>query len=204
MCLDLPKVESAASALIGGTRANIPKAHAKVQMRKTAVQSHPRSSLIRAKAHSITLCGHAFTLVELMIIILFLGIFAAVVVPKMNFSAVSKKKADTAASTIVTVLRRTRGLAISSAATNSSGFALNMTGSAPYKGYQIRDLDTAATVDSFTIDSTVECTGGREFRFGPLGNLLGGSDNTLTVTAAGKSFTITITSATGMIACAEN
>jgi len=154
--------------------------------------------------HHTAIRKNAFTLVELIIVVLFLAILAAVTVPKMNFSAVSKKKADTAARNIITVLHRTRQLAISNAATNTNGFALNMTGSAPYTGYEIKNLDTTAIMDSFTIDSNVECTGGRKFRFGPLGNLLAGSDSTLTVTAGGKTFTITITSATGMIKCTEN
>jgi len=146
----------------------------------------------------------AFTLVELILAVMFIGILAAVAVPRLNFSAVSKQKGDAAAMKIVTDLRRARRLAISDAATNTAGFALNMTGSSPYTGYEIKNLDTAATVDSHTIDSAVSCSGGSEFNFGPLGNLLTGSDTQLTVSASGKTFTITITTATGMIKCTEN
>ena len=180
------------------------RTHSIAQIRMAPVQSHPHPSFINGPNHCTAIRKDAFTLVELIIIVIFLGILAAVTVPKMNFSAISKKKADTAARNIITVLRRTRGLAISNAATNTNGFALNMTGPVPYTGYEIKNLDTAAIVDSFTIDSDVDCTGGRKFRFGPLGNLLAGSDSTLTVTADGKNFTITITSATGMIRCTEN
>jgi len=81
---------------------------------------------------------------------------------------------------------------------------LNMTGSAPYTAYEIKNLDTEATVDSHTIDSAVSCTGGSAFDFGPLGNLLAGSDTQLTVSASGKTLTITITTATGMIKWSEN
>jgi Tfp pilus assembly protein FimT len=146
----------------------------------------------------------AFTLVELILIVLFVGILAFIVVPRMNLSAISKQKADTTARKIVTDLRRTRRLAISDAANNTAGFALKMTGSSPYTGYEIENLDTAETVDSYTIDSAITCTGGSEFNFGPLGNLLTGSDTQLSVSASGKTFTITITSATGMIKCTEN
>ncbi len=147
---------------------------------------------------------YAYTIVELIIIVLFLGVLAAIAVPKLNFSAIFKQQADCLARKIVTDLRRTRTLAISDAASNTDGFAMNMTGSSPYTGYEIVNLNTEETVDSHTIDSDVSCTGGDEFQFGPLGNLLSGSDTELTVSAPGKTFTITITSATGMVKCTEN
>ena len=146
----------------------------------------------------------AFTLVELILIVLFIGICTFIAVPRMNLSAIAKQKADGLAGKIVTDLRRTRRLAISDAASNTAGFALKMTGSSPYTGYEIENLDTAETVDTHTINSTITCTGGSEFNFGPLGNLLSGSDTQLSVEAPGKTFTITITSATGMIKCTEN
>lgn len=144
------------------------------------------------------------TLVELVLIILFLGICAFIAVPRISFSVISKQKADCLARKIITDFRRTRRLAISDATNNTVGFTLKMTGSSPYTGYEIENLDTAETVDSFTINSSITCTGGNEFNFGPLGNLLAGSDTQLSVSASGKTFTITITSATGMIKCTEN
>jgi len=146
----------------------------------------------------------AFTLVELILIIAFLGIFAAIAVPRFNFSGILRQEADTVARKIVTDLRRTRRLAISNAADNSVGFKLNMTGSSPYTGYNIVDANSSETVDSHTIDSTITCTGGDEFAFGPLGNLKAGSDPNLSVAAEGKSFTITIISGTGVVKCTEN
>ena len=139
----------------------------------------------------------AFSLVELVIMVLFLGVLAVVALPRMNFGLISKQKADSTARKIVTDLRRTRSLAISNAAENTAGFALNT-------GYQIEDLDSSETVDSHTIDSAVTCNGGQNFEFGPLGNLLDGSDSQLTVSANGKTFTIDIVSATGMIKCTES
>lgn len=144
------------------------------------------------------------TFVELLLVVLILGIFAFIAVPRMNLAIVSKQKADCLAGKIVTDIRRVRRLAISDAATNTAGFALKMTGASPYTGYAIENLDTSETIDSHTINSAITCTGGSEFNFGPLGNLLTGSDTQLSVSASGKTFTITITSATGMIKCVEN
>ena len=145
----------------------------------------------------------AFTLVEIILAVLFLGIMAVIAIPRLSHSASSKQKADCLAKKIVTDLRRTRGLAISNAAVNTVGFKLSMTGSPTYTGYNIVDANSSETVDSHTIDSAVSCTGDEEFEFGPLGNLLTESDQ-LVISAGEKEFTIDITSATGMVKCTEN
>jgi Tfp pilus assembly protein FimT len=147
----------------------------------------------------------AFSLVELFVIIIFICICAAIALPRFNFDIISKQKADTIASKIVTDLRRTRRLAISDAANNSKGYELKMVGSVPYTSYEIENIDTHETVDSHTIDDvTVSCPAGHKFRFGPLGELKSGSGTELTVSAEGKSFTISIIPATGMVKCVEN
>ena len=148
----------------------------------------------------------AFSLVELVIIVLFVGILTAIAIPRLNFAVISKNKADTTARKLVTDLRRTRAIAISNAADNGEGYELIMLGSEPYAGYEIENSDTDATVDSFTIDSevTIACPDAHKFRFLPLGNTGGGSGTQITVSAGGKTFTITITPATGMIKCTEN
>ncbi|MFC1675683.1 Tfp pilus assembly protein FimT/FimU [Planctomycetota bacterium] len=141
----------------------------------------------------------AFSLTELIIVLVLLGIFAGIAVPRFNFALVSKKKAHALTQKIVTDLRRTRSLAIVNAAENTVGFALNMTGASPYASYEIQNLDTSTTVDSHTIEPDTSCSGGANFNFGPLGNLLAGSDTSLSISAGGDTFAITITSATGMV-----
>ncbi len=147
---------------------------------------------------------NAFTLVELILIVIFIGAFAAISIPRLNFAIISRNKADVVARKIVTDLRRTRRMAISNAADNTDGFKLKMSGSAPYTDYEMENEDTGEMVDSHTIDSAISCTGGSDFKFGPLGNLLAGSDTQLTISAEGKSFTITIIPATGTVKCVEN
>ena len=145
-----------------------------------------------------------YSLTELIVAVLFVGILAALAVPRMNLAVVSKHKAGAEARRIVTDLRRTRTLAISDAANNTAGYELKMIGAEPHTSYEIENLDTAATVESLTIDAAASCTGGTSFQFGPLGNLLVGSDTQLTVTAEDKIFTISVISATGAIKCTEN
>ena len=145
----------------------------------------------------------AYSLVELILVVLFVGIFAALAVPRINFAIIRKQKADTLSRRIVTDLRRTRTMAISDAANNSSGFKMKMTGPDPFTGYEIQNIDTSTTLDTLSIDSDVTVTNGSDFEFGPLGNLAGG-DTQIDVSAEGRSFTITITAATGMVTCVEN
>ncbi len=148
----------------------------------------------------------AFTFVEIAMVMLLIGVLVVISVPRMNFSFIEKQKADWQARKIVTDLNRTRGLAISNAATNTTGFSLRMTGSEPYSEYKIIDLSTSTTITNgtFSIDSDVTCTDGSIFEFGPLGNLKTGSDTEIKVSAKGKIFTINITPATGMVKCTEN
>jgi type II secretory pathway pseudopilin PulG len=142
---------------------------------------------------------NAHTLVELIIIVVILAAVAFIAIPRLRFPALYRKQADTVARKIVTDLRRTRQLAISNAATEPNGFALNITGST----YQIVDSDgTPVPNGTFSIDPKITCSDGT-FQFGPLGNLTG-SDSQLTVSADGKIFTISITPATGMIQCTKN
>jgi len=149
----------------------------------------------------------AFSLVELIIIVMWVGILAAIAMPRLNFAIISKQKADTVARKIVTDLRLTRRLAISDAANNTRGYKLQMVDLPPYASYEIVDRSPPpTTVDSLTIDSdvSVTCPAQPLFIFGPLGNLEPGSGTEITVSAEGRSFTITLNSATGTVKCVEN
>jgi len=150
----------------------------------------------------------AFSLVELILIVAFIGIFAVIAVPRLNFAIISKQKADTFTRKIVTDLRLTRRLAISDAANNTKGFELKMVGSVPYTSYEIENVDTHVTVASHTLDPgvTITCPTGIKFEFGPLGNLTPGSaeEMEINISVEDRSFTITILKATGAVKCVEN
>ena len=148
----------------------------------------------------------AFSFVEMIIIVLFLGIFAAISVPRLNRAAISKNRAQAVARKIVADLRLTRRLAITDAANNTMGFELKMVGTVPYTSYKIENVKTLATVATHIIDSGVgiSCPTGIRFIFGPLGNLKVGSGTEIIVSAEGKSFTITVVQATGTVKCSEN
>jgi Tfp pilus assembly protein FimT len=146
----------------------------------------------------------AFTLVELLLAVLFLGIFAYIAVPRMQTSLIERYKSETAAQKIVTDLRLVRNLAITEAASNTAGFALHMAGTSPYSGYTIVNLSNGRIVSTHTIDTKISCSGDSLFKFGPMGNLLDGSGTQLVFSAAGKTSTINLTPATGAAQCIEN
>ena len=138
-----------------------------------------------------------YSLAEVIIVVLILGALTFIAVPRLNFGALHSQKAHTVAKTLVTDLRRTRTLAIVNAATNTTGFSLRRSGAS----YQIIDDSNSTTVDSLTIDSHITCGGDTQFLFGPLGNLRTGSGTGLTVSSEGKTYTISIVSATGIVEC---
>jgi Tfp pilus assembly protein PilE len=148
----------------------------------------------------------AFTLADLILVVLFIGIFAAIAVPRIDFSVISRQKADALARKIVTDLRRTRMLAISDAANNEVGFELKFVAPPPYSAYEIENMKTNVKVDSHTLDPgvSVSCLSSIRFMYGPLGNLEIGSGSGIIISAEGKSFTINFIPATGTVKCVEN
>ncbi len=154
----------------------------------------------------------AFSLVELMVIVIILGVFAVIAVPRFDYAVTKRHKAEATARKIVTDLRRARGLATANAATNSVGYSLAMSlpeGAGPRTLYRIRDLDADVTLDQYTFDPDVNVWSDKmAIRFGPLGNLNesggGGYPTEIRVSAEGKIFTIGFVIATGTITCAEN
>ena len=146
----------------------------------------------------------AYTLAELIVIVLILATVVALAAPRLQFGLVRRRQAEMTAWKIVTVLRRARSLAISHAATNPDGFALNIRQTTESTTYEIVDRSSRSVVDSQAIDANVDLSGGMRFEFGPLGTLSEKNDPTLRVSAADKTFTISVVPATGMVRCIES
>jgi type II secretory pathway pseudopilin PulG len=144
----------------------------------------------------------AYSLAEMIIVVLILGALAFIAIPRLDFAAIYHKQAYTVAKTIVTDLRRTRTLAIVNAAANQNGFTLRIDGSS----YQIINNNTppGETVPNSqqTIPPQVTCEGGPDFTFGPLGNLTS-SGTQLKVSDKDKdrTYIITVIPGTGIAEC---
>ncbi len=145
----------------------------------------------------------AFSLVEMLILVIFVGALAMISVPRINLGIIDKKKADTASRKLLTDLRRARRLAISDAAVNADGYALTLKGSGPYKGYDIVNRKTSQVVDSHAFDPGIVCTAdGKTYSFHPNGSLTS-SGSKIRLTSRGKTFALTLVPATGMVKCTE-
>ncbi|MDD5134251.1 MAG: hypothetical protein PHP01_02415 [Phycisphaerae bacterium] len=144
----------------------------------------------------------AVTLVEMLIVVFIIAAMTFIAIPRFSAATAQAGKAATMAQKIAAGIRYARSLAISNAATNPQGFSLNMTGSGSYTGFQIVDLSSGTVIKTETIESGIGCIGANDFRFGPLGNRLVDSDS-LTISGGGKTFSVTVISATGMVKCTQ-
>jgi len=144
------------------------------------------------------------SLTELAVVVLILAILACLAVPRLQYGAVHRAEADALAQKLVTDLRLARAQAILHAAENSMGFALVMNGPpGRYDSYEILNLQDATVLAHHDIPASVRCAGGQRFEFGPLGHLKDGSDTQLGVSFQGKTATLTIVPATGMVRCTQ-
>lgn len=141
-----------------------------------------------------------FSLIELLIVVLFLSALATIAIPRMNLTGLHRRMAETTALKIVTDLRRTRTMAISDAAVNTDGFQLkfHVTGNVSVSAgsghyYEIINLHTNDVVDTHELDPevTVKCKGNGEYDFGPLGNVQKNAGKEIMVSAQGKTIVIT-------------
>jgi prepilin-type N-terminal cleavage/methylation domain-containing protein len=137
----------------------------------------------------------AFTLAELIIVVLIIGVMAIIAIPRLGFSLISGGKAQATAQTLAAAIRYTRSLAITNAAT----FELDMLGS-PYSSFRILNPQTGDVNQTGSITEGVSCTGDSQFLFSHYGNRTSGTGG-LTVSAGGKTYVITVVSSTGMVKC---
>jgi prepilin-type N-terminal cleavage/methylation domain-containing protein len=145
-----------------------------------------------------------YTIAELVVVVLILGVLTYVAVPRLPFTARKRSLVENTAWKIVTDLRRTRSLAILHAATNPQGYALDVQRTGRRTTYQIVNLSNSRIIDSHVVNHSVLCEGGPRFEFNPLGALKDGSNRTLEVSAENHTFAIAVIPATGMVKCVQN
>jgi prepilin-type N-terminal cleavage/methylation domain-containing protein len=151
-----------------------------------------------------------FTLIELVVVVLIMGVLAVITVPKLAMSVINLGKSDTGAERMAAAIRHCRTLAISNAATNQEGSKLSMkdmNAENSYTRFEIAPIvggQPGTIVESGTIPSGITCTGADDFVFGPLGNRTGDNDNlTVSASGGGKTYVISVVRSTGMVKCTQ-
>jgi type II secretory pathway pseudopilin PulG len=144
----------------------------------------------------------AFSMAEMLLVVIIIGALAAVAVPRFSMATVLTKQDEALIRKLTVDLRKTRMMAIANAADNSSGYQLRINTSAP-KSYEIRNLQTSLTVETHPVDSRITFSGTTQFSFTALGTLNPATSVQLTVTGANKSWLLDIYGYTGSVKCTE-
>jgi type II secretory pathway pseudopilin PulG len=139
---------------------------------------------------------------EMLLVVIIIGVLAAVAVPRFSMATIHTKQDEALVRKLTTDLRKTRMMAIANAADNSSGFQLRINTSSP-KSYEIRNLQTNQTVESFPVDSRITFSGTTQFSFTTLGSLNPATSVQMTVTGQNKVWVFDIYGYTASVKCTE-
>jgi hypothetical protein len=141
---------------------------------------------------------------ELLFVLLLAGLLAAVSIPRLPMGAIGKQSVKAVSRQAAADLRWTRQLALADAAVNPSGYELLMEGAEPYSGYSVRNCQNGQTLSQVSFPSGLECTGGKRFWFGPLGNLQSGSGSQIQIWCGESKYVIMVIPATGAVLCRKD
>jgi prepilin-type N-terminal cleavage/methylation domain-containing protein len=156
----------------------------------------PNSLPVRQAGELCTPNSKGFTLIELIMVIIIIGILAATVIPKINFGTTSTTVSSWgAAYMIASDIRYTQECAMASMVSKSISFTNGQSVyTFPATTPSTSSLDPTGRLPSgVTIGATIT------FTFNSLGEPEESASNSVTVTAGGITRTITVTQYTGMV-----
>jgi prepilin-type N-terminal cleavage/methylation domain-containing protein len=133
-----------------------------------------------------------FTLIEVIVVMVIIGILAAVVLPRIDFGGTSSRSSvDGAANMIVSDIRYAQEFAMANRVSKSVVFT---SGSSVYTFNPTNNLDPSGQLPSgVTIGTTIT------FTFNSLGEPISGGGSSVTVSAGGVTRTITVLNYTGKV-----
>ncbi len=146
---------------------------------------------------------NGFSVIELLLVLVLISVIAMIAVPRFGDHILGPASAMAAAREMAADLRLCRTLAVTHGSTNSTGYAVQMQGTAPYTGYVIVDSESSVVASAKTFSDGVAATGDAVFSFGPLGNLATGSGTTLVLTGGSKTCQLDLTAANGSVFITE-
>lgn len=135
----------------------------------------------------------AYSLIEVLFVVMALGVLAAVAIPRLRTEFGAKMKVKTEAERLVSDLRLTRTLAV----TNNANYRLSVTSSS--KQYAIYDSTNTQYGDTRIIEPVITISGDKNFTFEPLGNASASSDTGVSLSAGAFQADVIVVVATGMI-----
>lgn len=158
----------------------------------------------RVAAGKSAAAGTAFTLVEVLAVVMILAILASIVVPRAGWGTIGTMESATAGDQFAAWLRLARSMAITHASTNGSGYKVVLSAGSPYTSYRIVNADTSANVKApVSIPDGVTCTGDSEIQFTPLGNVTGGVELSVQFTKNDDTTVVTVAPTGGRITVAR-
>ena len=133
-----------------------------------------------------------FTLIEVIVVMVIIGILAAVVLPRIDFGGTSSRSSvDGAANMIVSDIRYAQEFAMANRVSKSVIFT---SGSSVYTFNPTNNLDPSGQLPSgVTIGTTIT------FTFNSLGEPISGGGSSVTVSGGGVTRTITVLNYTGKV-----
>ncbi len=142
-------------------------------------------------------CESGFSLIEVMLAVVLIAVISMIAIPRFDGRIVGSVSAMSSAREVVGDMRLCRSLAISRAATNPSGYSVQMQGGSPYTGYAFVNSGTGQVIEAKSFPGGITATGHSQYSFGPLGSLLTGSGTRLAITGGSRSFQIDVNAANG-------
>lgn len=135
----------------------------------------------------------AYTLIEILFVIVFLGIMAVMALPRLSTSLIVKMRVKTSAQNLISGIRLTRRLAV----TNNENHRLSVNSS--NNEYIVYDSSNVQVGNTEYIDSEVIISADKDFIFESLGNLSALSDTDVSLTSSTKQADISLVVATGRV-----
>lgn len=136
-----------------------------------------------------------FSLFELLLVVAILAVLSSIIVPRLNYGAISSVRVETTAQSFAGMLRLARSLAVSNAGGNDQGYRVTISAGT----YSLINANTSATVKGpVTIPTDVSTSGDTTIQFDRLGESSDGNAKSVTFSYDTTSTVVSVTPVGGI------